>query len=393
MLSTISVFKAEDRLSPRYIPKTLPHRDNEINLLLDLFRDTLENISQSHLKTVQIIGGVGTGKTCTDTRFAQILREQAKERGIDLKHVYVNLKLQGKSKVVLYRSILDQGAPEAYSTSLSAEEMLRQLVKYLQDEKRYLLISLDEVDYFLKQADQHLIYDLTRLNEFYPGKPCGVIGLIAIARNTEFHKQLDKAELSTLGINCIEFKPYTAPQIVDILEQRSKEAFKEGAVSAEVIAYIADITASPPVNGDLRYALDLLLYSGHLANNLSEKHVTLEHVRKVHGKVYHPITSEEIQNLPEEEKHVLLGIVRSLKFEGTPYVSLRDIRKAYSVVCEEYNVTKTERLEEAIQDLHDRGIIDVKSLTKIGISGLPAEDLSRFLDNLIERVKGGMSNC
>lgn len=393
MLSTTSVFKVEDRLSPRYIPRALPHRDKEIKFLLDLFRDTLENISQSHLKTVQIIGGVGTGKTCTDTRFAQILQEQAEEKGIDLKHVYVNLKLQGKSKVVLYRSILDQGAPEAYSTSLSAEEMLRQLVRYLLDEKRYLLISLDEVDYFLKQADQHVIYDLTRLNEFYPGRPCGVIGIIVIARDTEFHKQLDKAELSTLGMNIVEFRPYTAPQIVDILEQRSEEAFKKGAVSPEIISYIADITASPPANGDLRYALDLLLYSGHLANNLGDSRITLEHIRKIHGNIYHPTTSEEIQNLPEKEKHVLLGIARSLKSEGTPYVSLRDIRNAYSVVCEEYNVAKTEHLEEDIQNLHDRGIIEIKSLTKIGISGLPAEDLSRFLDNLIERVKGDMSDC
>lgn len=390
MTNRISVFIDEEKLSPRYIPENLPHRDGEIEQLLSFFKDTLENISKSHLKTIQIIGGVGSGKTCTDFRFAQILLEQAEEQGINLKHVYINLKLQGKSKVVLYRNILEQGASEIYSASLSAEEMLRRLVKYLQDEKKYILISLDEIDYFLKHTNQQIVYDLTRLSEINPGKPCGVIGLIVIARNTDFHQNLDRSELSTLGRNYVEFKPYTSSQIVDILEQRVKEAFRADALSNEVLEYIADITVKPTVNGDIRYALDLLLYSGHLADNEGFKHVTPEHVRKVHGETYHPITSEDIQNLSEREKYVLLGLVRSLKYEETPYTSLGEIRSSCDVVCEEYDANKIEKLEEIVQNLHDKGIIDIKSLTKIGVSGLAAEDLSRYLDNLIERVKSGM---
>ena len=228
------------------------------------------------------------------------------------------------------------------------------------------------------------------MSEINPGKPCGVIGLIVIARNTDFHENLDRSELSTLGRNYVEFKPYTSSQIVDILEQRVNEAFRADALSNEVLEYIADITVKPTVNGDIRYALDLLLYSGHLADNEGFKHVTPEHVRKVHGETYHPITSEDIQNLSEREKYVLLGLVRSLKYEETPYTSLGEIRSSCDVVCEEYDTNKIEKLEEIVQNLHDKGIIDIKSLTKIGVSGLAAEDLSRYLDNLIERVKSGM---
>jgi len=51
-----------------------------------------------YLMPVQLVGGVGTGKTCTAVRFA----EQLNERAVNLKHVYVNLRLQGGNRVVLY---------------------------------------------------------------------------------------------------------------------------------------------------------------------------------------------------------------------------------------------------------------------------------------------------
>lgn len=46
------------------------------------------------------------------------------------------------------------------------------------------------------------------------------------------------------------------------------EAFHPGVVDEEVLDFISDITASPPINGDVRVGLDLLYYSGTLAENL-----------------------------------------------------------------------------------------------------------------------------
>ncbi len=387
----MSVFKDKNKLSPRYIPRVLPHREKQLNLLNNFFEDVLEKTSEVYLRPIQLIGGVGTGKTCTTIRFAESFEERARKRGIDLKHVYVNLKLQGRSRVVLYRYITECVAPEIYSTSLSAEEMLWQLIRYLQNERKYLLLSLDEIDYFLEHTKEHVIYDLTRISELSPGVPCGIVGLIFTARSTKFYEHLERAELSTLGRNRIDFPPYTSKQIFDILERRVEEAFRPGAVSSEVLEYISDVTAAPPVNGDVRYALDLLLYSGNLADNYGVGRVSPEHVRRVHGEVYHIITTEDILNLPDEERMVLLGIARSLRVSESPYVSLRSVRESTAEVCEEHNIKMVTDLDGIVQDLHDRGIIEIKSLKKIGISGVPAKELSEYLDNLIERVKYGLA--
>ncbi len=385
-----SIFLDRNKLSPRYIPQTLPHREEQISLLKSFYEDSLADPSRTYLRVVQIIGGVGTGKTACTIRFGGSFKDEAVRRGFDVRHVYINLKLHGGSRVVLYRHLLEQGAPEIYSPSLSAEEILRQLARFLEDNGRHLLISLDEIDYFIRHTREHVVYDLTRLNELYPEKGCGVIGLIFTARSRRFHDQLDRAELSTLGRNYIDLNPYTSSQIVDILEHRVQEAFKPGAVSSEVLEYVADVTASPPVHGDIRYALDLLLYSGHLANQQGSKKILPEHVRKVHGETHHLITTEDIMNLPEKEKVVLLGIVRSLQGIGSPYVSLRDVRSFCGVVSEELGLKPIEDVEGYVQDLHDRGIVDIRSLTKIGISGVPTEDLFSFLDNIVERVRSGI---
>ncbi|MFQ6077373.1 MAG: hypothetical protein ACE5Z5_14805 [Candidatus Bathyarchaeia archaeon] len=51
-----------------------------------------------------------------------------------------------------------------------------------------------------------------------------------------------------------------------------------------------------------------------------------------------------------------------------------------------------EDVDECVQDLCDRSIIDLKSLLQIGISGVPTEDLDRFLNNTIERLRSDIDD-
>jgi cell division control protein 6 len=246
------------------VPSILPHRERQTEELHSAFREALTAPSGTPLKTIQIIGPAGTGKTSCVLRFGERFEQQAARMKREVRHVCVNLKLQGGSRVVLYRYLLESAAPEVYSPGLSAEEMLRIMLRQLRENRRYLLISLDEIDYFIRSTkDTSVVYDLTRLNEIEPGKSCNVLGVIFTARSREFHEKLDPAELSTLGRIPMEFPTYTSAEIVDILAERVKEAFQPGAVSDDVLEYIADVTVRPPVNDDVRYALDLL-YSGNL---------------------------------------------------------------------------------------------------------------------------------
>lgn len=387
------IFKDRDKLSPRYVPENLPHRERQVQELYSTFREALADPSRCLLKVVQIVGPAGSGKTCTVLRFGERFVRDCTRLGRDVRHVYVNLKLQGGSRVVLYRYLLEKGAPEAYSSSLSAEEMLRVMLRQLREKRRYLLISLDEIDYFIRSTkDSSVVYDLTRLNEIEPMEACNVLGVIFTARGRDFYERLDRAELSSLGRIPIEFPAYTSAEIVDILSERVKEAFQPGAVSDDVLEFIADITAAFPVNGDLRYALDLLLYSGNLAENLGSDRVHPDHVRRVHGETNPSITEEDILNLPRKEHLItLLSVVKTLKNTGKAYASLKDIRLNCGMICEDMKVKPIEDLEDYLQDLHDRRIIEIRSLKEIGVSGAPTENLERFLDSLLNRLEAGLN--
>ena len=59
-----------------------------------------------------------------------------------------------------------------------------------------------------------------------------------------------------------------------------------------------------------------------------------------------------------------------------------------SIVTEELGLGRLKgRVDEHVQDLCDRGIIDIKSLLEIGISGVALEDLSSFLTSLFTRLQ------
>ncbi len=381
-----SIFKDRNRLSPRYMPPFLLHREEQLDALTNLFEDALDRISETYMRTVQIIGGIGVGKTSTALRFGAGFQEKARARKIDLVYVYINLKLQNSGRVVLYRHLLKQGAPEIRTTSLSADEMLYQLVKYLTSRGKYLLLTLDEIGYYIHHTKDRIIYDLTRINELAPEKPCGVIGIIFISRDNSFRSLLDASELSSLGRMTLEFPPYNVRQIYDILEDRVSEAFRRGTVSEDVLDYIADVAARPPVNSDIRYALDLLLYAGNLAEQHGSDKVLPEHIRKIHGEIYHQITSGDILELPDDERLVLLGLARALRNRKTPYVAYKEVQECSELVAEEHG-TRIRGLDHLLQDLGDRGIVQIKSLTQIGIADIPTEGLIEYLNSLMERME------
>jgi cell division control protein 6 len=189
----------------------------------------------------------------------------------------------------------------------------------------------------------------------------------------------------------ILFPNYPAKQIYDILEERAKEAFRPNVLNSDVLEYISDIASRPPASGDIRYALDLLLYSGNMAVNRVAEHIAVEDVRKVVNAIHPSITDEDILNLSDKGKAVLIAIVRSLRASENSYASLREIRSMCEVVLEEYSLSIFEDIEEQIQDLVDRDIVDMKSLLAIGISGLPTEGLNRFLETLMDRIKKCMT--
>lgn len=378
------IFKDRKKLSPRYIPKEIIHREKQIDLLVRTFIDIKDDPDKFPLTVLQIIGPAGIGKTSTVMKSSVILENELKNNKINIKIVYINLKLHGGNKYAIYKYLLSCIAPELPAQGLSAEEMLRQMLDYLITNNMYSLIILDEIDYLIKISKEiGIIYDLTRLNEFEPTKKCNVKGVIFIARSTEFHEKLDKAELSSMGKAYVEFPIYTIDQVSDILIRRSKEAFKDKVIGTDIIDWISKIIISPIVNGDIRYALDLLSYAGNLAESEGTERILLEQIRKINRQIYNGITDEDIKELSNSEIIILLGMVRGLKIKNKDYVDLKEIRIQSLELAEKYKVRKLD-IENILDDLAEKNIIKIISLKKISLISSSLENLEKVLISKID---------
>jgi archaeal cell division control protein 6 len=378
------IFKDRKKLSPRYLPKEIPHREKQINLLVRTFLDIKDDPDKFPLTVIQIIGPAGIGKTSTVIKFSDILENELRKSKINIKIVYINLKLQGGNKYAIYKYLLSCIAPELPAQGLSAEEMLRQMLDYLITNNVYSIIILDEIDYLIKISKEiGIIYDLTRLNEFDPSKKCNVKGVIFIARSTEFYEKLDEAELSSIGRAYIEFPNYTIDQVSDILMKRSKDAFQDNVIGTDIIDWIAKIVVSPIVNGDIRYALDLLSYAGNLAESEGTEKVLLEHVKKINKQIYNGITDDDIKELSKLQIIVLLGIIKGLKIKNKDYVELKEVRMQSLEIAEKYKSRKLD-VEDILDDLATRKIIKIISLKKISLISSSIENLEKTLMNKID---------
>ena len=384
-MSESKIFLDRSKLSARYIPDELHHREREISLLMTMFKDSYIKPEQFLFSTPQIVGRSGIGKTSTIIKFSGMLENEFTRAGLTLKVAYINLKLQGGNKYAVYRFLLEKIAPELPSQGLSAEEMLRYLLSYLYENKLYTLIILDEIEFLLRSnKDSGIIYDFTRLNEFDLSKHCNVIGVIFIARSTDFHDKIDSSELSTLGRIPIEFLPYSEEQISDILVTRSSESFNPKVVGTDIIDEVSLITTSSQVGGDVRYALDLLLYAGNLAEANGSDRITLEQIRKVHGHSRPSITMEDLKELPKSYLLALMAILKVQSKRKKQYVELKEIRAYALELAEEQKIKKFE-FEDCMNDLLDRKIIEMKSLKEIGMNITSLVELEPLLEQQINK--------
>ena len=76
------IFKDRKKLSPRYIPKEIVHREKQIDLLVRTFIDIKDDPDRFPLTVLQIIGPAGIGKTSTVIKSSIILENELKKNNI-----------------------------------------------------------------------------------------------------------------------------------------------------------------------------------------------------------------------------------------------------------------------------------------------------------------------
>lgn len=390
MLSYASVFKDETKLDINYTPSKLQHRSSQVKLLTQYFRHAVETPGKMTQRII-ITGKVGTGKTVLAQHFGRSITREAQQRNINLRYVHVNCRQNKGSFFLILQQMVTQFHPTFPKRGYSAEELLKTLLQVLDNKNLYLIVSLDELEPLIQNEGSEPLYKLTRIEESR-GKTRKRLSLICILRELSWLDKLDASTRSTLQSNIIQLDTYTKGQLIDILNDRVKLAFKQGTVPMETVILAAELGEEE--GGNARYAIELLWRAGKYADTEEAKEVSPEYVRKAVGNVYAGVRRGEIAVLDLHKKLFLLGIARRFQQTGEVHLSMGEAKEAYTIACEEFNKKprRHTQLWKYVQELASFGIIKAElstsgqrgKTTLIGLPRIAAVDLEKELNRTLQ---------
>lgn len=385
-----SVFKDEAKLDINFVPAKLPHRETEHHLLMQFF-DFLLRFPERMSQRVIITGDVGTGKTALSQRFGSDLTLEANKAGVKLRHVHVNCReYRGKLLLILQHAI-SVFHPTFPKRGYSAEEVLSMLLQSLDEENTHMILALDEFDTLIEREGGEAVYKLTRLQEMRPGKPQRM-SLVCILRDLKATEKLDASTRSTLQRNVIRLEKYSGEELVDILGDRVKLAFKPSTIAEDVVTLVAELASSE--NGNARFAIELLWRAGKYADADGLGEVSPECLRKAVSSIIPTLRKSELASLGLHEKLFLLGVARIFNESQKAYASLVEVEKAYGVVCEEFDEQPHShtQLWKHAQFLSALGILKTEVMstgargrsTRVSLPAIPAAELEKELSAALE---------
>lgn len=324
-----------------------------------------------------------SGKTMIAKKLLfESLPKKAALYGNLVKAVHVNCRIDRTLQAIMVKALKSLG--QSYPTrGYSFEELLTALVEELRSNRMHLVIAFDEVD-SLVLSDPSSLYTITRLRELAPGSQ--VLSSLLISKTTDYLKKVDLSTLSSLQWNEIQLDSYPSEQLADILASRA-EAFSDGALDDDAIQLAADIAGT---YGDARYALDLVWRAGKLADDSESPRVLPEHIRAAKASLPPQLRKEELAYLTTHQKVLLMAISTLLKKGDSTYVTIGEVEKSYSTLCEGRGITAYRHTQvwSDVNELARKGIIETQlsgkgmrgRTTMIGLSLVSAKELMGELE-------------
>ena len=359
-----SLVKSRQALTIDYVPEKLPFRDAEAKTLAQVLSTVFKGARPSNLL---LFGKPGTGKTAVAKNVVERLVKKSNELKIDVTVIFINAKSAGSAYKVLYEIAEELGinreqGKQVHFTGLSMGEATDRILQYIQKKKLRFILVVDEIDSLVDKSGDDILYNFTRANQKM-GKG-GFVTLIGISNSLTFKDKLDPRVRSSLSEEEAVFNPYTVDQLRQILQERSRLAFSEGAVSDAAINLCAAVAGRE--HGDARLAMNLLRVAAELAEREGATKVDEKHVRSGQDRIEKDAPFEALKNAPAHHKLVIIAVTKSKSgITG-------DVYDTYLALCKqmEQKPLTQRRVTQIISELDMLGVVstDVVSQGRYGRS-------------------------
>eukprot|EP00904_Undaria_pinnatifida_P005474 jgi/Undpi1/2056/HiC_scaffold_12.g05442.m1 len=330
---------AMDRLHVTAVPKSLPCRTKERNILLSFLKS---NIKSGGLGNALFVSGMpGSGKTATANEVMGVLRDEQAQGKLPSFHL---VELNGMRLV---------NPHQAYTQlwmSLSGEMVppkraLSKLDRYFSasDPSRHFVVLLvDELDY-MTTAKQTVLYNLFE----WPSRTHARLVVVGIANTVDLPERCMPRISSRLSSR-LTFEPYKRPQLMEILQARLKEtssiegnAFNGGAISM-VAAKVASST------GDMRMCLKFCRRAVEVCKDRVEtakmegrgdkvsSEVSVDDVHRAVRDITQQAHLLAVRHSAPQERLLLVAICNEVHLGGKGLVDMDDVRERMRGICRKH---------------------------------------------------------
>ena len=354
------IFKNREALSSTYIPKHFPHREEEIGNIANILKPALNGSRPSN---ILIYGQTGTGKTAVAKFICDQITAKANDEDKKIHTAYINCKQTNTTYSILSnigKAYSKEWEEEIPIAGWRIDKVYAEVKQKAKENGGIVILVLDEIDALVNKSGDDILYHLTSLNSDLENSKISIIG---ISNDVKFTSWLDPRVKSRLGEESLAFAPYNAPQIEEILYERSKIAFKENVVEPLVVSYCSSKAAQE--HGDVRKALDLLRISAELADREEREIVTARYVNLAQNVMENDQVKNIISTLPIQNKATFASIIVNQGSRRNGQQTTGEVYETYSRIC---NIFKLEvltqrRISNLISELDMQGLIHAKTVS------------------------------
>jgi len=331
-----------------YIPSKIIGRNKEVKNLLRY----LLGYKKGHVvPLVSIYGRSGSGKSTLIRYVCETLDE--------LKLCFVNLR---EAKTVFNAANLilselgDSNLKSAQGTSMALQRIAKGIESILRVEKKSLFVLvLDEFDAIFNDAHGNpsdFVYKLVELQASLRKKDL-MCCIVTISNNVLSDYNLDDRVKSRIGTSDVFFEPYSKDDVLEILRQRAKKAFKV-KIDSTVLQYCAE--RSYLEHGDARRAIDLLRVAAETASSKKETLAT-QHVDLASERLQKDRIGEVLSSASHHFK--LACVTLAMKTFGleTEWYSTHQLHKKYcDLLQKDVKPVSHRRFSEILRELENTGL-------------------------------------